>query len=102
MEFLVTRADVDLHFVVADPAHDVGAEQVAAKFPAGVAIHEADLATGPSQRGFLHRERFSRRIIFSIFRIDHTLRGGITLLARLGTDQRGREIGDGRGSHLAQ
>ena len=60
VEFVVGSADVDLHFVVTNRANDVSAEQVAAKFPAGVTVHEPNFATGPNQRCLLHRERFSR------------------------------------------
>ena len=49
VKFLITRADVNLQMFVADAAHDVTAEQIAAKFPAGVPIHETDFAAGPNQ-----------------------------------------------------
>ena len=40
--------------LVADAAHDVAAEFVAAEPAAGVAVIETDLAAGPNERRFFH------------------------------------------------
>src|SRR6476620_7662981 len=69
VKFLLQYADVDLHMLVADAAGDVASELVATEFSRRVTVHEADLATGPNERRFFDGQRFSRCIIFSVFRI---------------------------------
>src|SRR5438874_8680491 len=79
VRFFVAGAGVDLQMLVAYAAGYVAAKFVAAEFAARVSIIEANLAAGPNQRGFFHRHRFGRRIIFSVFRILYCSRNGGSL-----------------------
>ena len=98
VKFLIRRANVDLHVLVADAAHEIGTKKIAAELPAGVTIHEADFAAGPGERRFFRGERFRRRIIFSVFRIFHWSRR-VRSLPNIRVRDDHRKIGDGRGSH---
>ena len=87
MRLFVTRADVDLQMIVADAAHYIRGELVTAEFATRMTIHEANFAAGPTERSFLRRHRFNRRIILSVLWIYHRpgsgLVGFLTLLLSL-------------------
>lgn len=52
VKFLIGRADVDLHMLVADTASDVAAKLIAAESTARVSVIKTDLAAGPNERRF--------------------------------------------------
>ena len=52
VKFLIGRADVDLHMLIADTASDVAAKLIAAESTARVSVVKTDLAAGPNERRF--------------------------------------------------